>query len=407
MNYKCLIILFCGLILACDAKNPAAPEKNVPALSQDHQKIIRASEQFGLDLFAELLEGEKDANIFFSPLSVSMALGMTLNGAANQTAEAMQDVLKFEGLSQHDINRIYRDVLDYLLGLDQKVRLEIANSIWYRSGFAVEQDFIKNNKKWFDSEVRSLDFNDPGAPDIINDWVQQKTHGKIETIIQEIVRQTVMYLINAIYFKGTWTYQFDKESTVEAKFYPTGDSHVMCDMMTQTNEFDYYADENVQVVELPYGGEKYGMVIVLPQDGKTIENIGRGLDEEWAGWTAGLRQRTGTLLMPKFELEYEKSLVDVLSALGMEIAFTSFADFSGINPDEPLFISDVIHKAYVKVDEEGTEAAAVTAVVISRTSAGGSSDDFYMNVERPFICVIREKASGTILFMGRVVNPVK
>ncbi|MBN1999863.1 serpin family protein [candidate division KSB1 bacterium] len=408
MKTKYLIFLLPALILACQSKNPTAPVKKSPELSLTHQKVIQASEKFGLDLFRELNEGERDKNIFFSPLSISMALGMTLNGAAGETAQAMQDVLKFHGLSQGEINHIYRDLLDYLLGLDPKVQLEIANSIWYRQGFSVEQAFMDVNKNYFDSEVKSLDFDDPGAPEIINAWVDEKTHGKIKKIIERIARDTVMYLINAVYFKGTWTFQFDKESTSEAKFYPDQSKHVMAEIMHQTNDFIYYEDENVQAVELPYGDKKFGMVVVLPKYGKSVDQIIQLLvDGRWAVWSSALSPKKGTLAMPKFELEYEKQLVDVLKALGMEIAFSGAADFSGINPVEPLFISDVIHKSYVKVDEEGTEAAAVTAVVVGRTSAGDPPDEFYMNVDRPFVFAIRDKVSGTILFMGKVVNPVE
>lgn len=400
--------LFTALIIStlfwqCVRDYSVAP---TPGISRDltplEKKLVEADEKFGLKLFRRVVQSEPDKNVFISPLSVSMALGMTYNGAAGTTEEAMRHVLEFGDLSFEEINESFQSLIALLSQLDPRVRFDIANSIWYRLGFDVEQDFIDVNQTYFDAEVRGLDFSSPDAIDVINGWVDQNTNGKIQEIIDSINPLTVMFLINAIYFKGTWTYEFDKDLTSDDLFTTPDGSQIPCKMMNQEGEFLYLETDDFQAVDLPYGDERFSMTIFLPRPGKSVDSlIAQFTPENWTGWIGSLSKTSLNLQFPKFKLEYEIKLNDVLQALGMGICFEpGQADFSKMNRDFDLFISQVKHKTFVEVDEEGTEAAAVTVVEIRLTSTGS-----VMRVDRPFVFVIRENQSNTLLFMGKIVAP--
>jgi serine protease inhibitor len=395
-----LITFSCGEHIT-GPEDPA--QRDLTALEK---RIVESGNEFGLKLFRELNKDEAGENMFISPLSVSYALGMTLNGAAGQTREAMEQTLELQGLSVDEINRSYKSLMELLTTLDPKVVFEIANSIWYREGFHVEQDFIDVNTEYFDAVVRALDFGNPSAVDIINGWASEKTHGLIDEVIEEISRATVMFLINALYFKGAWLYEFDPDDTEPEPFYLNDGTQTEVPMMRQRSEFHYYANDRFQAIDLPYGNEKYSMTVFLPKTGVPVDElISQINDQTWSSWISAFPsdKEEVNLFLPKFTIEYDTSLKDVLVALGMGIAFDpNVSDFTNINRAGGLFISDVTHFTFVSVDEEGTEAAAVTVVIIDRTSAGGPP---VMRVDRPFFFVIRENHNDTILFMGKVENP--
>jgi serpin B len=384
---------------------PTSPGGKIEGLPRpldvSEQKVVEGNNRFGFDLLRELNAEDPDSNIFISPLSASMALGMTLNGAATTTYEAMRGTLGFDDLSNEEINESYRDLIDLLVDLDPRVTFGIGNSIWYREGFPVEQDFLNTTREYFDAEVAALDFGDPASVDVINGWVEDKTNGKIEEIIDPPIHPlTVMFLINAIYFNGTWTYEFDPADTEQAPFHRPDGSTVPVMLMAQQAVVEYVEAESYQAVELPYGGEAFAMTVVLPREGVSIDSLVAELDED--SWASMLEYASPTeiqILLPRFKLEYEKVLNDVLKALGMEIAFTAGADFSRIAPGRELFISRVKQKTFVEVDEEGTEAAAVTVVEMRETSM-----PLGIRVDRPFLFAIRERYSGTIIFVGKIVD---
>ncbi len=373
------------------------------ALTDGEKQVVDADVHFGLDLFRAVSEEDARKNVFISPLSVSMALGMTLNGAVGETKGQMQETLALAGLSDAEINEAYRSLIDLLQGLDPMVVFEIANSIWHRQEFDVEPEFLDTNEAYFDAEVAALDFDSPSAVATINGWVGEKTHGKIEEILDSIDRDVVMYLINAIYFNGTWTYEFDRDATEQRPFTSIDGEQRDVPMMEQEGDLPYFESEDAQVVDLPYGDSLYSMTVVLPREGRDVEAIVAGLDREtWDEWTGGLQTRGVSLRLPRFRLEYELQMKNVLSAMGMEIAFDDRrANFTRINPDGGLYISEVKHKTFVEVDEEGTEAAAVTSVEVGIVSVPVYVPVY---VDRPFVFVIRERHSGTILFMGKVVS---
>ncbi len=385
-------------VLACSTEEGP----NVRDLTATEQNLVESANRFGFELFSEVVSQSDGGNVFISPLSVSLALGMTANGARNETEAAMHTTLGYSGLTAAEINEGYRGLIDYLVNLDPRVQMEIANSIWYRRGFEVLQEFIEVNRTFFDAVVRALDFADPGAADTINAWVADKTHGKIEEIVDSpIDDNTVMFLINAIYFKGTWTYQFDPADTTDETFHAPDDDKTV-KMMHMHGDLSYQQNADFQAVDLPYGHELFSMSVFLPAGGQSVDDLAAALtDENWAAWMEGFAVEEVELSMPRFELEYQQVLNDVLKALGMEVAFSGAADFTGISPAGDLFISRVKHKTYVKVNEEGTEAAAVTSVEMGNRAA----TPITMRVDRPFLFVIHDKHSKAMLFMGKILDP--
>jgi len=386
---------------------PSPGQPNRGQLTVLEKSVISSGNSFGFNLFTKVNNSEQNKNVFISPFSVSMAFGMALNGANGQTLVSLKNVLGDAGVSLDDINSSYKNISAVLTSLDTKVAFQIANSIWYRNGFAVQQKFLDDNKNYLDAEARELDFSQADAVQTINGWVDTKTHGKIPTIIDAIPDYMVMYLINAIYFKGTWTYQFDSQNTKDALFTCADGSTVSCKLMDQEATFAYYADATMQVIDLPYGDRFFSMTVILPAAGTSIDQFTSTLtQDQWNTITAHLDSSKVVLSLPKFKLEYKKTLNNELIAMGMGIAFSDHADFTRISQTGGLTISEVLHKTFVEVNEEGTEAAAVTAIGIRNTSAGGDPSPHIMRIDRPFIFAIREHQSGTILFIGKIVNPV-
>jgi len=353
-----------------------------------------------------LARDENSENIFISPTSISLALAMTYNGAAGDTKSAMETALKTQGFTAGEINGSYKSLVDALLSVDPKVLLEIANSIWYRQDFSVLPGFIDTNQTYYSAEVSPLDFDLPGAPGVINNWVNDQTHGKIREIVRDIPPEAMMYLINAIYFKGIWKYEFKEENTVDDNFYLEDGTTVTIPMMKQTTDLRYASQDWFSMAELPYGQGNFSMLILLPGHGHTTGEITAALTpENWDEWMGSLADVKMELHLPRFRFAYENTLNDELESMGMGIAFTDQADFSGINGMGGLLISKVLHKSFVEVNEEGTEAAAVTSVQIDVTSIPGT-DPATFYVDRPFIFAIRELSTGTILFIGLVQNPL-
>jgi serine protease inhibitor len=375
-------------------------------LSIAEGKLIEADNTFAFKLFREINQQEGAQNIFISPLSVAMALGMTYNGAAGTTQEAMQAVLELQDMDLQEVNESYRSLIDLLRNLDPRIEFLIANSIWYRDVITIEQEFLDLNRQYFDAEVSVLDFSSPNAVDIINAWVSQNTLGKIEEIVESPIDPlTIMFLINAIYFKGDWTYQFDKTLTQDRPFNLIDGSETTVDMMSYgaATPIRFASDGDLQIVDLAYGGQAYRMTIVLPASPQDVDALADNLTQaQWNSWIAALDSTARLVSLPRFKLEYELTLNDVLSALGMEVAFSpSLADFTKLYAPGGAYISEVKHKTFVDVNEEGTEAAAVTSVEIRLTSAGPMP----IVVDRPFVFAIREDYSGTILFIGKIMDP--
>ncbi len=407
-NILCLIIVIFISCFSCEKnEDPVQPAQKI-TVTKTTSEIIIADNAFGLELFQKVVASDTEAdNIFISPTSVALALAMTYNGAAGETKTAMENTLKKNGFTLDEINDSYKSLINALVSVDPKVLLEIANSIWYRQEFSVLPEFISVNQEYYDAEVSPLDFNLPAAPDVINNWVADKTHDKITEIINEIPGDAVMYLLNAIYFKGIWLYEFDEEYTDDDLFYLKGGTAITVPFMQQEATMRYATNALFSMIEMPYGEGNYNMIIMLPHAGNTAEDIAALLTpENWDGWISALTEQNVRIMLPKFKFEYKNKLNDELDAMGMSVAFSDQADFSKINPEEDLFISKVLHKAFVEVNEEGTEAAAVTAVEISLTSVEPEPDYTLFKADRPFLFAIRERDTGAIIFIGSLQNPV-
>ncbi len=392
------------LLLAGCTESPTEPRKldALPrALTVAEQEVIAASNVFAFDLFGEIVAENPSEDVFISPLSASLALGMTMNGARGETFGAMSETLGFAGLTQAEINRSYQGLIDLLVGLDPQVEMQIANSIWYRESFPFHETFFDTTRTYFNAEVAGLDFTDPASVDVVNSWVDESTNGKIESILERIKPDDVMFLINAIYFKGDWQTQFDPADTRTAPFTTSDGGEIIVEMMHRHGDVRLAHGEKFQAADLLYGSGAFSMTVILPDRGVSVDSLAASLDAaEWSGIVAGFTDAEMDVYLPKFRLEFESSFKDALRAMGMEVAFTDLADFSGMSPGgEGLLISDVFQKAFVEVNEKGTEAAAVTKVTLTESAPPS------FLVDRPFIFAIRERFSGTILFIGKMEKP--
>jgi serine protease inhibitor len=407
------ILTICFLLFTqCDS-NITGPEDPVGELPREltatEKMLIEADQSFSYDIFRRTVAWETEyENLMISPLSISMALAMTLNGAEGQTYDDMREALYLSGMEIDEINDAFKSLVELLITVDPQVTVKIANSIWHADWLPVKEDFLERVRDHYGAEIAGLDFSDPASVDVINAWVRENTEELIEKIVDEIPDHMVMYLINALYFKGDWLRQFDTDDTRKADFHlETGES-VEVDLMHQEGRFAIHFSNAVQMIEMPYGDSLYTMSVLMPADPDMP--IDRFIEEQvtasnLANWRSNLTvdSRDITVELPKFELEYEIEYNDILKAMGMEIAFdNSEANFKGIADMSPLnlFIDEVKHKTFIRVDEEGTEAAAVTSVGIGLESLPPQ-----MIVNRPFVFIIHERESGTNLFMGKVKNP--
>lgn len=416
MKIKKLLILTVStfflamLFVTCqsDVTGPGEIHGELPReLTVSEKQLVEADQSFSYDIFRRTVSYDhEEENLFISPLSISMALAMTLNGAEGETYEQMKEALYLSGMDTEEVNQAFQSLIELLVTVDPKVTMKIANSVWHEQSLPVKDDFLQRLEEFYEAEVAGLDFSDPGSVDTINSWVDENTEGKIKKIIDRIPPEMVMYLINAIYFKGDWLSKFDKDDTRQADFYLESGETVQVDMMSQKERFAVHFSEDVRMIELPYGDSLYTMTVLMPGDAEMPldQFIDQKVNKDnLSKWRSNLRVSEVPLELPKFEMEYEIKYNDILKSMGMEEAFDEgLADFSGIADVSPqnLYISEVKHKTFVSVDEEGTEAAAVTSVGVGVTSLPPS-----MIVNRPFVFLIYERESGTNLFMGKVKDP--
>ncbi len=403
-----VFLLFAGCFdSVVDTLNQAKEDAEIASINSN---VPLGNTEFGFNLFRTMWESEQNQNIFISPFSVSTALAMTLNGAAGETEEAMIDTLQLQGITTDSINTSYYQLLQTLQTSDPKVTLTIANSLWAREGVPFKQDFQQRNSQYFNAEITSLDFADPNSLTTINQWVNTNTNGKIKKILDEIESNAVLFLINAIYFKGEWKTEFDPSATSDRDFHLVTGSTKQVPMMARKGKYAYYENhqENFQAISLPYGEGQMGMYIFLPSSKSNLNTFLDSLNtENWENWISQLREQEVMVYIPKFKMEYgTKELNDALTSLGMGIAFDDDnADFSRMASLDDiggnLYIEKVAHKTFIEVNEEGSEAAAATSVGIGIRSILRT----VFNADRPFFFAIRDNETKTILFMGTVVDP--
>lgn len=401
------VALACVLMACRSGSTNLAPDPKARemllSLSASEREIVRSDNGFGLKMFSELAAKDEGGNIIVSPLSVSMALTMAYNGARGSTETAMADVLGYGGQDRASINALYAKLIPALIRADPKVAFSLANSIWADTGLNPEQEFIDLNRETFGATAATLDFGASATVPTINKWVSDNTKGLIPTIVEApLDPDLVMLLINALYFKGNWSKPFDPKSTYDGDFHLADGSTKTCRMMRAEGEFLSFHTENASGVQLPYGDSLYAMVLLQPKVESGMAGVMESLEAgALEGWLDGGTIVNGLIHVPKFKLEFRKILNDPLVAMGMGAVFGPGADFTGIRKTGGLEISEVIHKTFINVDEKGTEAAAVTSVGIKVVSMPAD----LLRLDRPFVFAIREKTSGALIFLGRIMDP--
>ncbi len=402
-----LLIAITAMVVSCDRLRDE-PQPGDPVqvdLTLKQKEVVDSANTFAFDLFRPVVSEDKGSkNLMISPFSITSALSMALNGAASGTYNAISHTLRYDSQTLQEVNETYLKLTKEMITVDPRVTIEIANSVWLEKRLVVKQPYIDALRTWYLAEARNIDVSDPGAVDLVNGWIEEKTHDKIRDMLDGLSPDLAMLLINAIYFNGRWRYQFDKKETADKPFYITPDAPVNVPMMYQKENFAVIRSENATMIDLPYGQGNYTMVVMLPDEGVTLQEVAATLSpKRWNTWMQQLSYGTSEvqLSLPRFEYEYKRSLNDDLKALGMEVAFGTWADFSNIT-DQSIMISGVLHQTFIRTDEEGTEAAAATVVEFEFTSV---PQTHVVNVNRPFLYFIRESTTGTLVFMGQVVDP--
>lgn len=406
----CSGLIFTGGV----AKNVAIVRAEVKKEQQQSKKVddrlIAANTKFSFKLYEQALKHRRNQNVFVSPASIMLALAMTYNGAEGETRRAMADALGLESMSLEDVNRAAAALTSVVGSTDSKVQVRIANSLWAKQGFVPKPAFLQRSKEFYKADVTSLDFANPMVTETINSWVSKHTEGTIKKIVDQIDNDVILFLVNAIYFKGEWQVSFDKEKTKDDMFRLADGRRKKLPMMFQSGNYLYQKGNDFQAIVLPYGTGSRSMYVVLPDENTSLDDFERNLTaENWEIWMKSFGLAPGELTLPRFRIEYAADLKEMLKALGMAEAFNpAKADFSGIAeppPGQRIYLSRVMHKAFAEVNEDGTEAAAVTSVTASLTSVSVPPKNFVMRVDRPFFFAIRDNSTGTLLFIGSVMDP--
>jgi serine protease inhibitor len=375
--------------------------------AQDLEKLATADNAFAFDLFKQIAKGRARENIFISPFSVSSALQMVANGAAGETKTEMQRVLKTENLPPEQLNAACKE-LNESLNSQKDVILNLANGIWFQKDFQLKPGFVSDNENFFQTELAPVDFKNPKSADIVNNWAEKKTHGKIKDVVSfPFPPLTKVILADAIYFKGKWAEPFDRNETKPRVFHLPDGGEKQMPMMSQHRHFSYQETDDFQAVQMSYAGNRLEMILFLPKTNSSPQKLLVKLSgSSWQDDAMSqFEDREGTVAFPKFKLDYNVELNEPLENLGMRQAFSSSANFSAMS-DESLFISEVKQKSFIAVDEEGTEAAAVTGISVAALGPEPvPQPPFEMIVDRPFFFVIADGRTQTILFMGIVNEP--
>jgi len=395
---------------SCTKDNPNQEPDLTPKsleLNANALEVITNGNEFGVELFTKVAL-EENKNLMLSPLSASTALTMLLNGCGGNTYDQLKKTLRYpEDMSISEINEVYKSLVTQLLQVDPKVKLALANAIFYRESFSVKAPFLNMMSSDFEAQTEGLDFALPSALITINKWAYDNTNGKIPKVLDEISPDAVMFLMNALYFKGDWSYQFDKSLTSNRPFYMAEGNSVNVSTMNGEVGSKVASGINYKAIELPYGRTNFTMVVIVPNE--TLANFNTPFTAEmWNTITSTLdeQEEYGEMIvyMPKFKFSYEKQLNDQLQSMGMIDAFNpGLANLSGIS-DASIFVSFVKQNTFVEVDEKGTEAAAVTTIGVELSSAPPQPRQFI--IDKPFIFAIRERTTNALLFIGQIVNPL-
>jgi serine protease inhibitor len=404
-----LVIIIAGISCSETKDCGCVPPPDLRPITATEQNVIESANDFSFDIFSRINAAEPDKNLFISPLSISTALSMTTNGTVGETKQGIKTTLHQTDMSDIEINEAYKSLATYLTTLDPKVIMQLANSNWYKDEYHIKENFKSILQEYYDAEVRAADFDNPDTKNLINGWIENKTNGKIKDMIDQIPADAVMYLINAIYLKATWQYQFEKNKTEPKNFTLANGEVVKTPMMySEGVKANAYFHQDYQFVELPYGNGQFVFSIITPTKPGEIDDFITGLNvDKYKSLIDNADTGTFKVYLPKFKIEYKITLNDVLASMGMTQSFSDDADFSELFVENlSLFISRVLHQSFLEVDEEGTEAAAATVVEISLTSIGPGSQPSVIYIDKPFAFFIRERHSNAILFAGKLHNPL-
>ncbi|MBN2167192.1 MAG: serpin family protein [Marinilabiliaceae bacterium] len=401
-----LIGLVLFYIIGCESNSDEdLNEYKTIDLSLKGTKLVEASNQFGIDAFRWIVNDSANCNVLISPLSIVQALSMVWNGAEGLTRSEMSNVFYISSEVEDTYNNEQKIIRDQLLNADRKVSVDVANSIWYRNTDVIADSFAQIVVDYYSAEISPLNFSDgEQAKQIINNWVNEKTHGKIPQIVDEVNDDHYMFLINAVYFLGDWKYAFDEEMTENEDFFAEDGSINEVQMMKTKANFAAYLSDNVQMIELPYGNGHYNMVLMMPVDDNINGFVSNMTAEKLNDWIDRMDTLNIQVEMPKFKFDVSYELKNALIYLGMPTAFSDNADLSLINGRGGINISKVKHKAFIDVNEKGTEAAAVTSVEIEYTSIEPGANNAIVRFDKPFIFAIRENDTNAFLFMGKIAN---
>ncbi len=386
--------------------DPKPKPARVP--SSGEIKLSESNNAMGLKVLAELRKGDKDKNIFISPLSIATALHMTYNGAGSDTATEMASALEISAMDRDTVNKSNRDLRQTLTGND-KLTLNIANAIFARKDMAFGKEFLDRNREFFNAQVEALDFKDPATITHINSWCAKNTSNKITEIVKKINPLDAMFLVNAVYFKADWKYRFKAENTKDGDFNLGGDKKVKVKLMNQRMDIMGLMGDDFMAGKLPYGDDNTAMYVFVPDSADGLDKFLDRLNaDQWNEWRKRFFQYDNArVVLPRFKVEYEAKLNEPFKALGMKQAFVwPGADFAEMlaNHDKLLYIAEILHKTFVEVNEEGTEAAAVTSVRMAAGSAP-SRRIYSLTADKPFFYAIVNETTGAILFMGVMRDP--
>ena len=407
-NNKILPLLIVILLLSAALVFLVIKSKGVGTINPNPpDEVETMSGDFDTDLFKASFSASKNKNVVVSPFSVKMALSMAAQGANGKTLEEMNKVIGLDETSNEYFRRLIEDAAK-----DGDITLNIANSVWLRQGLQFNPAYMDILDSYYMAQASTLDFAEPSSKDTINRWVSEKTNGKIEEIVDEIKPLDIAFLINAIYFNANWSTPFEQGLTSKKDFTLLDGSKVKADLMSKTAHLLYQENNEFQAVELPYGeNERYVMRVYLPKEDVKFDKFVKGIDKEsLQQWGGDFGSMKGVLELPKFKTEYSNSMKDILISMGIKEAFNSnSADFSKMVTVEGqnVYISEVMHKTYIDVNEKGTEAAAATSIEMSATSGPQPEEMFEMIVDRPFVFTIDDKESGETLFIGAIINPLQ
>lgn len=404
-----LVVAMVGALVACSSEEQedVIKQNKQPATNYEEiQNIIAPNNQLGFEMVKEVEENEQ-GNVFVSPTSLFTALSMVYNGAAGETKEEIAEALQVKGITVENLNRANAHLREKLENESTGVQLNIANSIWLKKGYHFQKDFAANNKKYFNAKLDEIDVEDKNTAKKVNDWVKSATKDKIEEMVEDPLHPNIVaFLLNAIYFKGDWMYEFDEKMTEEKPFHLKNGKTTTTSFMQMQRELSYMETDAFQAIKLPYGDGEMSMQIFLPNEASDLASFKTALtNDNWAVWNESFQPQEGTISLPKFQMEYEVKLNDFLIELGMESAFNEDANFTNLVEEaKSLAISEVKQKTFIDVNEKGTEAAAVTVVEMRETSVF-IEGPFVMEVNRPFFIAITDEETGAILFIGTIENP--